>query len=503
MAPRTRMMLAICVVFAALGCARVGDPALARGSTVVVASYGGSEVLNPSSGLTSRFLVFLPLVAYDEHGELQGRLARSWEHSDDYREWTYHLRTDVRWHDGVLVTAHDVKFTLDLLVHPDVAYYPPGAVSSRVIDDSTISVRYAGLPSDTWTVYYPKHVLEGLDPADFYAWRFWRQPVGDGPYRFVRYVPETMMEFEADPGYFGGKPAIERVVLKFGGTGVTEILSGGVDVVQVNETDMPKLVADPRFRFYHTMTGAAWAIFWQHKDPLFEDARVRRALTLAINRPELVGALNLPRETPIVDGPYTDRQLKRRDLLDPLPYDPAQAIALLESAGWRPQGGGGIRERGGKEFRFTALVDGSSVGSKLAVLVQEQLRRVGVQMDVQTLESTVVRERLAAGDFKAALTLSGSVPIWLQRDFGEESPFGYHNPRLLELIDRAAETLQPDAQDAIYREIAAILRADQPITYLHWWTITTAVHRRVEGLSDPWWTDPMTYMADLRIADEQ
>jgi ABC-type transport system substrate-binding protein len=123
-------------------------------------------------------------------------------------------------------------------------------------------------------------------------------------------------------------------------------------------------------------------------------------------------------------------------------------------------------------------------------------------MDVQTLESAVVRERLAAGDFEAAFTLSGSVPIWLQQDFGEESPIGYRNARLLELIDRAAETSHPDEQDEIYREIAGVLRADQPITYLHWWVVTTAVHRRVEGLSDPWRTDPLTHMADLWIADE-
>ena len=73
----------------------------------------------------------------NENGALEGRLAKSWEHSPDYRSWTIHLRTDVRWHDGVPVTAHDVKFTLDLLSHPDVLQESPDAYTVTVLDDST------------------------------------------------------------------------------------------------------------------------------------------------------------------------------------------------------------------------------------------------------------------------------------------------------------------------------------------------------------------------------
>lgn len=454
-------------------------------------------------GQTSRFLVFLPLITRNHNGELEGRLARSWEHSQDHREWTYHLRTDVRWHDGVPVTARDVEFTLDLLMHPDVAYYPAGTMSPTVIDDSTVVVRYAGIPQDWWTVYYPRHLLEDLDRAEFYEWEFWLHPVGNGPYRFVRYIPETMMEFEANPEHYRGEPAIERVLLKFGGQGVTELLSGAVDAAEVNHASLPRLAADSRFRSYHVTSGAARAIYWQNDHPLFADARVRRALTLALDRRELLAALNLPESTPLIDGVYAERRLRGRQLPDPLPHDPAEARRLLEAAGWRDAGGDGMREREGREFRFTAVVDAATGGGRLAELVQAQLREVGVRMEVQPLETAVVQERLASGAFEAAITLLVSVPMMLDRTFGERSPLGYTNPRMTELIQRAVETSHPEVLDEIYLEIAEILREEQPVTFLHWLVVTTVAHRRIQGLSSPWRADPVMFMEELWVERDE
>ena len=114
------------------------------------------------------FMVFLPFAKDDENGELEGRLATSWEHSEDYRTWTIHLRTDVTWHDGVPVTAHDVKFTLDLLGRPDApaGQINPEVESAVVLDDTTIVITYKRNKAslDSWTCYYPKHLLEDLEP---------------------------------------------------------------------------------------------------------------------------------------------------------------------------------------------------------------------------------------------------------------------------------------------------------------------------------------------------
>jgi peptide/nickel transport system substrate-binding protein len=417
----------------------------------------------------------------DENGELQPHLAQSWEHSPDYLEWTYHLRTDARWSDGVPVTAHDVKFTLDLLSHPDVHYSVFDAVT--VIADYTVKIRTGGGPGYLgWLSYLPKHVLEHLDPKKFKGWDFWLHPtVSAGPYRFVRYVPQTMMEFEANPNYFRGKPKIERLVLKFvGNAGLTELLSGNVDVVLfADPAQIPFVAKDPRFRVYNKVWHYAQAIYWKCDHPLFRDARVRRALTLAIDRRELLGVVNLPSDLPITDGVFTERQFLRRQFPEPLPYDPVQSRALLEAAGWQDRDGDGVREREGRPFRFTAIV--RSDLDRMAVYVQAQLRQLGVQMEVQVLDTALVWDRFLGGDFEAIFHIHQPGLEAQRQYFGRDNPLGYQNPEVVRLTDQV--TADPDELDRIYRALTEILRADLPVTRLVPWTGTTFAHRRVRGIA--------------------
>ncbi len=268
-------MCAGSLALAAAGCR--GNHHRAQGSTITVLYQIDERGLGPDFGLPSQFLVFLPLVTRNAKGDVEGRLAERWDHSPDYRTWTVHLRKDVRWHDGVPVSARDIKFTLDLLSHPKVLMAPPGAYSVRVLDDSTYTITYhqraIGSPLDDWTVYYPKHLLEGLDPKKFHEWEFWKHPVGDGPYRYVRTVPKTMMELEANSDYYRGKPKIERVVLKFGEPSITELLSGNVDAIpccSLNAMDLLKLAGDSRFQTYYSVEPERVnLIAWNHRSPLF------------------------------------------------------------------------------------------------------------------------------------------------------------------------------------------------------------------------------------------
>jgi ABC-type transport system substrate-binding protein len=184
-------------------------------------------------------------------GDFEGALAERWELAEDAKGWTYHLRTNIRWHDGVPVTAHDIAFSIDLLQHPDVLAGMP-ETSYTVIDDHTIELRFSRMTDnpDSWTAYFPKHILEDLDPKGFWEWDFWNQPVGNGPYRYVHHVPKTMVEVEANPDYFSGKPKIDKVVIKFGGDPLVELLSGNVQGISWSDRDaLPKLAGDGRRAF--------------------------------------------------------------------------------------------------------------------------------------------------------------------------------------------------------------------------------------------------------------
>ncbi|MEE9473932.1 MAG: peptide ABC transporter substrate-binding protein [Acidimicrobiia bacterium] len=473
--------------------------------------YDADErLLGPAWSTYPQFLMFLSLVI-EPMGEMEGRLAERWEHSPDYRTWTFYLRRDVRWHDGVPVTAHDVKFSLELFAHPAVLTFANNLwldmESFTVLDEFTFTITYTrprgALDEDA--VVYPKHLLEDLDPKEFYRWDFWTHPIGNGPFRYVRHLPKTMMELEANPDFYLGKPNIERVVIKFGGVApLTELLSGNVDVVQdFNPADIPKLAADGRFHVYHGLN-AYWlaAIYWNHRHPLFRDPMVRRALTLAINRRELAQVQNFPENTPIFDGIFTWRQLARGELPEPIPYDPERAKQLLEEAGWSDQDGDGIRERAGEEARFTAMaVEEEMV--KPAIYVQAQLRRVGIQMEVRPLASGALRARLLAGEFEAAFHRLGNDPRHILDDkwFSPGSPIGYTNPQMVKLLQATVITFDSEARDQIYRELMTIFREELPMTFLSK-VRTYVAHRRLRGLKNFQRANPLADMAELWLEEQ-
>ena len=241
------------------------------------------------------------------------------------------------------------------------------------------------------------------------------------------------------------------------------------------------------------------AIYWQNGHPFFRDRRVRQALTLAINRRELLQVLNLPTDAPLLDGPATVPQLLRGELPAPLPYDPARARTLLEEAGWRARNGDAVRERQGRPFRFTALLAGEPSFRETAVYVQAQLRRVGIDMGIQVLDSSLVRERVKSGQFEAAFfdIWSGGALDYFRNDF----PLGYKNAKVVELINRLRVTADPEAQDRMHRELMEIFRADVPVTCLFLRLQTLVAHRRIRGLNTPFRADLLQDMENLWLED--
>ena len=461
-----------------------------------------------------RLPVFLPLIAINERGELEGRLAQSWELSPDFGAWTIRIRSDVRWHDGVPVTAHDIKFAADLYQHPDVLRWTPSSREVAVLDDTTFTLAYhsafVGDETKRWrsaeTGGLPRHLLEGMDPRDFYTWDYWKRPIGHGPYRFVRRVPQTMIELEANPDFYLGRPRIDRVIFRQTGATTAELLSGNVDMMQLDPPSVAKQVAtDPSFRvFYHYGNDQTLGIPWhQGRYPPFRDRRVRRALTQAIDRRGLLAVLDLPPElAPIYDVLLSHEQFRRGEYPDPVPHDPDAARRLLEEAGWRDMDGDGIRERDGEEFRFTLLARANELEE--AVYVQAELRRVGIAVEIA--HSAIGSRINADADFEAGIAwfwgeLRPGV-IRLGRWLGTESPIGYSNPTVDSLILRGRATRDPDEYERIFRELGPIIQQDLPITFLYRTMHAFVAHRRVCGLSSPWRAEPYTYLDQLWLEDE-
>ncbi len=514
----SKLALALFLLTLSTGCGRDGHDSAADSSTYTVLYSSNRFDWAPAIARDGvvKFLLFLELAAPDASGELEGRLAERWEPLPDHRSWTIHLRPGVKWHDGVPVTAHDVKFTVDLWNHPDVLYAENPIESVEVLDDSTFTMTYK--PGNAWhtywypgywTVFYPKHLLGHLDPAEFDQWEFWERPVGNGPFRFVRHTPQTMVEFEANPEFYSGEPKIDRVIVKFGPESITDLLAGNVDAMNLeNRVALRGVREDDRFQVHYEAwddISAMVSLIYNHDMPQFDDARVRRAIAHAIDRKELNRILLKWPDLPLIDVPFTEDQYWNRELPEPLAYDPALSRRLLDEVGWRDTDGDDVRERGGVQFNFTIIHELRY--QPAAVFVQHKLAEVGIQAELTTLDYGLLWERTWAGDFDVALNYIWASPgdpdAGLVMVLGEDSFMGYDNPRVAKLANAALDERDPVALRGIYHELAPIIQSEQPFTVLTFGTEAYVANTRVKGLSSPFRANPIWYTGHLWLEGER
>ncbi len=444
---------------------------------------GDERVLGPL-GARPWFLVFLGLTAGEEPA-YEPRLLDRWEHTPDYTEWTVHVRDDLVWDDGVPVTARDVKFSLDLWTNEDVLYEYPFFDSVAVVDDHTLRIRFPEPVSATiftydWLAMVPEHLLGDSSIDSLFSWPFWVAPVGNGPYRYVRHVPNTMTELAANPNYYDRPPRTSRVMLRYGGNPMTELLGDNVDIISpVPPLDAVRLQTDARFQVYHRVRyQPSTAIAWNHRNPLFQDAAVRRALTMAIDRHELHRVLNFPDELPVFDVPTLRRHHRQGIVPSPLAFQPDTAARILADAGWIDSNGDGVVERDGRAFRFTLSVTEDE--SAQAIYVQDQLRRVGIQVDISSFDRQALRQRVMRdADFDATIVRFNYI-----EQFNRFPITGYRNPAMSALRDSAWHSIDRDRSDRHLRELWTLFIEDMPITYLHPLVQYLAAHRRVQGLAN-------------------
>ncbi len=485
-----------------ISCKNNNETSIPKDSITIL--YPGDERIFHQDywGMEATFWIFLPLVAYEggERGELQPVLAESWTHSEDYREWTVHLRKDIYWHDGVQMTANDIKFSLDLKKKAFGGYSM--GIKFDLIDDFTFKlIGEKPIPKlPFWEVYYPKHLLDTLDPDEYFNWDFWKHPIGNGPYRFVRSEAKTMVEVEANPNYFRTQPKIKKAILKFSDqASLPELLSGNVDVI----TDVPrdflfKIDGDKRFQSYYWWGVWIQTINWNHNNKLFSDAKVRKALTMAVNRNELAQVLNYPKNIPIADVLYTKKQRATLDFPTPVAYDPEGAIQLLIECGWNDANQDHILEKNGLNFSFTIIVE--KANALMATYIQENFRRIGVHMKVETTEWNIVKQRLENNDFEAIIGSLPSHDIYgLKNLLGKDSFIGYNNREIDSLLTAIQLTGNPEKIDELYKKMMPILQNELPLTFIFPQVLTHIAHKRIKGMNNHYNSDPVWFLEFLWI----
>ena len=480
-----------------------------NGDLLVSASIGDAMILNPvlmgdsaSGDICSR--VFNGLVRYGPDMKLRGELAERYEVKDGGLTIDFYLRKGVKWHDGHPFSSADVKFTFDTLMAPETrtpyrSNYEM-VKSVEVLGPLRVRVRYqkAFSPAlESWGMgMLPAHLLKG---KDINTAAFNRAPVGTGPFKFKEWKTNEKITLSVNTEYFEGRPGLAGLVIRVipdQPVQFLELQAGNIDEVGLSPDLYETRAATAKFlskyrRFSYPSYNYVYLGFNLTR-PMFQDRRVREAITLAINRSALVKGLLRGHGTEIT-GPFLPELWAYDRSIKPLPYDPKKALRLLGEAGWKinPKSGM-LADAGGKPFKFTVVTNqGNRVREQCATAIQWMLKEVGIATEVRVVAwPTFIAEFVNKRKFDAVI-LGWSLgldpdqyDIWHSSKTAEHEYnfIGYKNREVDRLLVRGRESFDLTERRRVYNRIHAILAHDLPYVFLFAPEALVALDNRFEGV---------------------
>ncbi|MEA2598152.1 MAG: peptide/nickel transport system substrate-binding protein [Thermomicrobiales bacterium] len=498
-----------------------GDPrSLVVGYNGSVSSFTFSPLqIRPRSGVTR--WMYGSLLRFEDDLSLHGDVVRDWEVSDDGRSYLFHLRPNVFWHDGEQLTADDVVFTGELLQQPqryfrNTLFVGDEPVRFQKVDDLTVRIevpqRYVSLPAyltPVWGALFlliPEHRLRNGDEENFA-----RHPIGTGPFKFGGIDDDGNLTLHANSRYFGGRPQVDRVYVRFFASNEARCEAferGELDVLIApgrRYTDEDARRAGGRLYETRTNTTVHFAMNCRH--PLFQSARVRQAVALAVDRVQMVQEIEGPEGVPAF-SPVGPVCWAHEPDVERYPHDPGRAEELLREEGWR-RDENGLLSRNGEPFRFSVIFPPDPWNFDLAGYarrIQEYLRKVGIQMEIRPSDYwSVIKPAWREQSFEAFLfydtfyvepdlywSWHSSMP---KRPEGPDDPAGlpqygygvtgYANATVDGLIERYRREPDQTRRKELLAQVQQIMAEEVGSLWLYNHPGKNVVHDRVEGLSRP------------------
>ena len=519
---------ALCVV-ASCG----GDPSAAlNGGTVVIGTPADADALLMPlvDGIQGRMVSELLFDRLAEIGPelntvgdagFEPRLARSWRWSSDSLAITFALDPSAKWHDGRQVHAVDVVFGLEAIrdsgnVSPLTAA-TSDVVSVLALDSLSVEIRFSRRSPEqfyaaTRIMPLPEHVYGAIPSGALRTSAAARAPVGTGRFRLVRWESGVRLELAAVEEHYRGRPRLDRVLFSVApevATGIARLKAGDTDVWDpIPSVEIADVATQPQLRVVNSPGFDYTFMAFNFRDPknaarphpLFADAGVRRAITLAVDRTLIVKAIFDSLALQGL-GPFVRAQATADTTLRQIPFDRAAADALLDSLGWKERGADGVRRRGGRALAFSVIVPSTSrAREKAAVLMQEQLRAAGVAMSIEKMEFPVFLSAQTAGKFDAVLGSTRTTPSpsgvrgsWASSAIpggGTQNPWHYQSAAFDAAVEAGLGSLDPVVSKAELRRAYQLIIDDAAAIWLYEAFSASAVHRRFvlpAWRPDAWW----------------
>lgn len=414
------------------------------------------------------------LVNTDGEGRIVPGLAESWEMTDDVT-YVFHLRQGVSFHDGTPFTAADVVYNWNRIMDPGIGYAAPRIrtfiESVEALDDYTVRVTIPAPSIEFLDYLAPNRETRIHSPAAIEQWGQdygLRAVVGTGPFKFEEWVRNDRIRLVRNDDYWAdGLPYLDEITFVPMPEAATRILtfeSGEADVIFNPPLDaLPRFSSDERFVVNQTAGGTLLLMFFNTSKEPFDDIRVRQALSYAVDRAEISEALYYGYMTP-ASGVFPPWHAYHDPAWEATtyPYDPARARELLAEAGFDDS----------NPLTFQIFTTSDTQYVDLSVLLQAQLTRIGVNVQIIVQEKAGYSAELARMNWSTAVYRLGKgklVSDHTWRSYSPQSPTqytmynspgGYQNPEVAAMIEEALTIADPEENLSINRRISEIVLED-------------------------------------------
>jgi peptide/nickel transport system substrate-binding protein len=492
-------------------------PEAAPGGIYTEALIGSMGRLNPmldwnnAADRDVNRLIFSGLVKFDSRGLPQPDLVESWGVSADGKVYNFSLRPNAVWHDGQPVTSDDVLYTIEVIKSPG-SLFPQDIkdlwtqIQVKRLDDKTFQFTLPE-PFSPFLDYatfgiLPKHLLESIPADQIPSAEFNLKPVGTGPYKFDSLLTSggqiTGVVLNANEDYFLGAPFVEQVVFRYfpnSATALDAYRQGEVlGVSQLTQDVLESALQEPGLSVYTSRLPQMGLIFLNLNNPtvgFLQDANVRRALMLGVNRTVIVSHI-LKGQAIVADSPILPGSWAYYDEIEKFPYDPEAAIQILNKEGYIFTAGSTVRSKDGQPLTFTLVHPDDAIHTQIAQAIQADWALIGVQLNLQSVPyDSLVNDYLFTRNYEAALgdlnTSRTPDPdpylFWHQAEAtGGQNYSQWDNRTASEFLETGRTAADFNERARLYRNFQVVFAKELPSLPLYYPVYSYGVDAQVQGV---------------------
>lgn len=460
---------------------------------------------SPSGDVHS--LIHQGLVGYVDNYVMVPKLALDWETSEDGLNWTFHLREGVTFHDGSPFTSADVKFTFEQILDPAIKSnnYKNYEIIENIDtpDDHTViftlKTPFAPfLDRMTMGIVSKTYVeAQGFNQNNYNGYNL--APVGTGPWIMTEWMPETSLTLVANKDYWGEIPTLEKVIFKPIPEASVRLIAfenGEVDYISaISPDDVTRLAESNKYTIYSYPQLRFAYLAWNNQYEVFKDKALRQALAYATDKETLINSI-LNGFGVNANTTYAPNHSYYHAVPELYPYNPQQAIATLEGAGYTKGTDGVYVSPTGVKASFETMVASSDeIFTQVALLLKQWFKEIGVEMNIKTMEKS------AMYDIMDKVILDGAPDETYQSMVGSMGPtsdpdqtrylhsdgglndYRYMNETVDALMEAGLVESDPVKRAAIYNELQEYIAEDLPMLYLYFTVANNAMSSSFTGMN--------------------